>query len=76
MKTVLECIQSGAKYLRDRGVDGARRNMEWLVARQMELRAFLESNLMRQNYGKASIIFLVFLQHRPSVKVVVQLLRA
>ena len=36
MKTVLECIQSGAKYLRDRGVDGARRNMEWLVARQME----------------------------------------
>lgn len=35
MKTVLECIQSGTKYLRDRGVDGARRNMEWLVARQM-----------------------------------------
>ena len=36
MKTVLECIESGTAYLRDRGVDGARRSMEWLVARQME----------------------------------------
>ena len=35
MKTVLECLERGASYLRERGVEGARRNMEWLLAQQL-----------------------------------------
>ncbi len=32
MKTVLECLESGAAYLRDHEVESPRRNMEWMVA--------------------------------------------
>ncbi|MCH2062423.1 MAG: peptide chain release factor N(5)-glutamine methyltransferase [Roseibacillus sp.] len=35
MKTVLDCIESGTSYLQNRGIDGARRNMEWLVSHQI-----------------------------------------
>lgn len=31
MKTVLECLESGTKYLEGKGVEDARRNMQWLV---------------------------------------------
>lgn len=55
MKTVLETIEGGTSYLEKRGVEDARRNMQWLVAHQlgcsrMELytqfdRPLLESHL-------------------------------
>lgn len=32
MKTVLETIEGGASYLEKRGIEDARRNMQWLVA--------------------------------------------
>ena len=32
MKTVLECLDRGSSYLQDKGVEHARRNMEWLLA--------------------------------------------
>ena len=35
MKTVLDCLETGTSYLEDRGIDGARRNMEWLVSHQI-----------------------------------------
>ena len=35
MKTVLECLEGGASYLRERGVESPRRNMEWLLAQQL-----------------------------------------
>ncbi len=35
MKTVLDCLESGSRYLDERGIEGARRNMEWLVALQL-----------------------------------------
>ena len=35
MKTVLECLEGGASYLRERGIESPRRNMEWLLAQQL-----------------------------------------
>jgi release factor glutamine methyltransferase len=35
MKTVLECLESGSRYLEERGIEDARRNMQWLVAKQL-----------------------------------------
>lgn len=35
MKTVLDCIDSGARYLEKRGIEDARRNMQWLVAKEL-----------------------------------------
>ncbi|HCQ37833.1 MAG TPA: peptide chain release factor N(5)-glutamine methyltransferase [Verrucomicrobiales bacterium] len=35
MKTVLECLERGSSYLQEKGVEGARRNMEWLLAQQL-----------------------------------------
>lgn len=35
MKTVLDCLESGSRYLEDRGIENARRNMQWLVAHQL-----------------------------------------
>jgi release factor glutamine methyltransferase len=35
MKTVLDCIESGARYLEKRGIEDARRNMQWLVAKEL-----------------------------------------
>lgn len=35
MKTVLDCIESGTRYLEDRGVEDARRNMQLLMAHQL-----------------------------------------
>lgn len=36
MSTVLEIIDSGTRYLEKRGVADARRNMQWLVAHQLQ----------------------------------------
>ena len=36
MKTVLECLERGSSYLREKGVENSRRNMEWLLAHQLE----------------------------------------
>ena len=36
MKTVLDCLESGTSYLEGKGVESPRRNMEWLVAHQLE----------------------------------------
>lgn len=36
MKTVLETIDGGTSYLEKRGIEDARRNMQWLVAHQLE----------------------------------------
>ena len=36
MSTVLETIDGGTRYLEKRGVEDARRNMQWLVARQLQ----------------------------------------
>lgn len=35
MKTVLETIDGGTSYLEKRGIEDARRNMQWLVAHQL-----------------------------------------
>ena len=35
MKTVLECLEAGTAYLEERGIEDARRNMQWLVAHQL-----------------------------------------
>jgi len=35
MKTVLDCIESGTRYLEKRGIEDARRNMQWLVAKEL-----------------------------------------
>lgn len=35
MKTVLECLESGASYLQGKEIEDARRNMEWLLAQQL-----------------------------------------
>ncbi|NNC88405.1 MAG: peptide chain release factor N(5)-glutamine methyltransferase [Akkermansiaceae bacterium] len=35
MKTVLDCIEMGTRYLEERAVADARRNMQWLVAGQL-----------------------------------------
>lgn len=35
MKTVLETIDGGTSYLEKKGIDDARRNMQWLVAHQL-----------------------------------------
>lgn len=35
MKTVLDCIESGARYLDKRGIEDARSNMQWLVAKEL-----------------------------------------
>jgi len=35
MKTVLDCLESGSRYLEERGIEDARRNMQWLVAKQL-----------------------------------------
>lgn len=35
MRTVLDCIETGTRYLQDRGVSDARSNMQWLVANQL-----------------------------------------
>ncbi len=35
MKTVLDCLESGTRYLEEHGVRDARRNMQWLVAKQL-----------------------------------------
>lgn len=35
MKTVLDCIETGTRYLEDRGVEDARRNMQLLMAHQL-----------------------------------------
>lgn len=35
MSTVLETIDGGTRYLEKRGIEDARRNMQWLVARQL-----------------------------------------
>lgn len=36
MKTVLETIDGGTSYLEKRGIEDARRNMQWLVAHQLD----------------------------------------
>jgi release factor glutamine methyltransferase len=36
MKTVLECLESGTKYLEGRGIEDARRNMQWMVGHVLE----------------------------------------
>ncbi len=36
MKTVLDCLESGTSYLEGKGIESPRRNMEWLVAHQLE----------------------------------------
>lgn len=35
MKTVLDCLESGSRYLEERGIEDARRNMQWLVAHHL-----------------------------------------
>ena len=35
MKTVLDCLESGSRYLEGRGISDARRSMQLLVARQL-----------------------------------------
>lgn len=35
MTTVLDCLESGTRYLEKRGIEDARRNMQWLVAREL-----------------------------------------
>lgn len=35
MKTVLDCIETGTRYLQDRGVEDSRRNMQLLMAHQL-----------------------------------------
>ena len=35
MKTVLDCLENGSRYLEKRGIEDARRNMQWLVAKQL-----------------------------------------
>ena len=35
MKTVLDCLESGSRYLQERGVSDARRNMQLLVAKEL-----------------------------------------
>jgi release factor glutamine methyltransferase len=35
MKTVLDCLESGSRYLEERGIEDARRNMQWLLANQL-----------------------------------------
>lgn len=36
MKTVLECLESGTKYLEGKGIEDARRNMQWLVSHALD----------------------------------------
>lgn len=35
MKTVLDCIETGTRYLQDRGIEDCRRNMQLLMAHQL-----------------------------------------
>lgn len=35
MKTVLDCIETGTRYLQDRGIEDSRRNMQLLMAHQL-----------------------------------------
>lgn len=35
MKTVLDCMESGTRYLEKRGIKDARSNMQWLMAQQL-----------------------------------------
>lgn len=35
MKTLLDCLESGSRFLEKRGIEDARRNMQWLAAKQL-----------------------------------------